>query len=84
MGCAHADHDQKRYGFNNNEITILKFRSMRWDPTDDRERSNQTKRHDPRVTPIGALLRRSSLDELPQLINVLLGDMSLVGSHRCC
>lgn len=70
---------QKRYGFNNNEITILKFRSMRWDPTDDDEQSHQTKRNDPRITPVGALLRRSSLDELPQLINVLLGDMSLVG-----
>ena len=70
---------QRRYGFNNNEITILKFRSMRWDPTDDEAQSNQTKRNDPRITPIGALLRRSSLDELPQLINVLLGDMSLVG-----
>ena len=70
---------QRRYGFNNNEITILKFRSMRCDLTDNREQSNHTKRNDPRVTPIGALLRRSSLDELPQLINVLLGDMSLVG-----
>jgi len=70
---------QRRYGFNNNEITILKFRSMHWDPTEERERSDQTKRNDPRVTPIGAVLRRTSLDELPQLINVLLGDMSLVG-----
>lgn len=70
---------QKRYGFNNNEITILKFRSMRWDPAEYSGQSDQTKRNDPRVTPIGALLRRTSLDELPQLINVLLGDMSLVG-----
>jgi putative colanic acid biosynthesis UDP-glucose lipid carrier transferase len=70
---------QRRYGFNNNEITVLKFRTMRWDSTDDSERTIQTQRNDPRVTPVGALLRRSSLDELPQLINVLLGDMSLVG-----
>lgn len=70
---------QRRYGFNNNEISVLKFRSMRWDPNDDEEQSNQTKRNDPRITRIGAFLRQTSLDELPQLINVLVGDMSLVG-----
>ena len=70
---------QRRYGFNNNEITVLKFRSMRWDPNDRADQSDQTKRNDPRVTPIGAFLRQTSLDELPQLINVLMGDMSLVG-----
>ena len=70
---------QKRYGFHNNEITILKFRTMQWNPTDKDKQSNQTKRNDPRLTPLGAILRRSSLDELPQLINVLMGDMSLVG-----
>lgn len=70
---------QRRYGFNNNEISVLKFRSMRWDPDDDPDQSNQTKRNDPRITRIGAFLRQTSLDELPQLINVLVGDMSLVG-----
>lgn len=70
---------QRRYGFNNNEISVLKFRSMRWDPDYDAEQSNQTQRNDPRITSIGAFLRQTSLDELPQLINVLLGDMSLVG-----
>jgi putative colanic acid biosynthesis UDP-glucose lipid carrier transferase len=70
---------QKRYGFNNNEITILKFRTMRWGNTGVADAADHTKRNDPRITPIGALLRRSSLDELPQLINVLMGDMSLVG-----
>lgn len=70
---------QRRYGFNNNEISVLKFRSMRWDPNDDAAQSNQTKRNDPRVTAIGSFLRQTSLDELPQLINVLVGDMSLVG-----
>jgi Undecaprenyl-phosphate glucose phosphotransferase len=70
---------QKRYGFNNNEITVLKFRTMRWDPSDEDGQSMQTKQNDPRVTPVGALLRRCSVDELPQLINVLMGDMSLVG-----
>jgi exopolysaccharide biosynthesis polyprenyl glycosylphosphotransferase len=66
---------QSRYGFNNNEISVLKFRSMHWDPDDDGVGSNQTKRNDPRITPIGSFLRQTSLDELPQLINVLLGDM---------
>jgi len=70
---------QKRYGFNNNEITVFKFRSMRWSPQDGEAQTCQARRNDERVTPIGHLLRSTSLDELPQLINVLLGDMSLVG-----
>lgn len=69
---------QKRYGFNNNLIEVLKFRSM-YDDQRDPDAAVQTTRNDPRVTRIGDFLRRSSLDELPQLINVLRGDMSLVG-----
>jgi Undecaprenyl-phosphate glucose phosphotransferase len=69
---------QKRYGFNNNDITIYKFRSMRSDTSSD-PAVPQAQRNDPRVTRIGAFLRKSSLDELPQLFNVLQGSMSLVG-----
>jgi lipopolysaccharide/colanic/teichoic acid biosynthesis glycosyltransferase len=57
---------------------VLKFRTMRAEMHDLGGR-RQTERNDPRVTPFGAILRRTSLDELPQLINVLRGDMSLVG-----
>ena len=69
---------QKRHGFNNNPILIYKFRSMLHDLQPDPS-IPQAKRNDPRVTRVGAFLRRTSLDELPQLINVLRGDMSLVG-----
>lgn len=69
---------QKRYGFNNNEITVFKFRSMRNDPNPDPS-VPQAQRNDPRVTRVGSFLRKSSLDELPQLFNVLQGTMSLVG-----
>jgi putative colanic acid biosynthesis UDP-glucose lipid carrier transferase len=69
---------QKRYGFNNNEIEVFKFRSMHHDPAPDPE-VQQARRNDPRITRIGGFLRRTSLDELPQLFNVLRGDMSLVG-----
>ena len=69
---------QKRYGFNNNPITVFKFRTMFVAPEDERH-VPQARRNDPRVTRIGAFLRRSSLDELPQLLNVLNGEMSLVG-----
>lgn len=67
---------QRRYGFNNRVITLYKFRSMRHDP---KAPLQQVRANDPRITRIGRLLRRTSLDELPQLINVLKGDMSLVG-----
>jgi lipopolysaccharide/colanic/teichoic acid biosynthesis glycosyltransferase len=69
---------QERYGFNNNRIMIYKFRSMHHDPDPDPS-VRQARRNDPRVTRVGAILRRTSLDELPQLFNVLRGDMSLIG-----
>ena len=69
---------QRRTGFNNREFEMLKFRTML--PSDPCETAlRQTTRDDPRVTRVGAILRRASLDELPQLINVLRGEMSLVG-----
>jgi putative colanic acid biosynthesis UDP-glucose lipid carrier transferase len=68
---------QTRTGLNNIEFTIFKFRTMRFDPHDDPTRGTQV--NDPRVTWVGNLLRRTSLDELPQLLNVLRGEMSLVG-----
>jgi Undecaprenyl-phosphate glucose phosphotransferase len=69
---------QHRYGFNNELIEVLKFRSMYQHMTDARAERLVTK-DDPRVTRVGRFLRRTSLDELPQLINVLKGDLSLVG-----
>jgi putative colanic acid biosysnthesis UDP-glucose lipid carrier transferase len=69
---------QPRFGFNNNPITVLKFRSMTAEAAQDPS-VPQARRGDPRVTRIGRFLRRTSLDELPQLINVLKGDMSLIG-----
>jgi Undecaprenyl-phosphate glucose phosphotransferase len=69
---------QDRYGFNNRVIKVLKFRSMYVDRSDVTG-AQQTVRGDRRVTRVGRVLRSFSLDELPQLINVLRGDMSLVG-----
>jgi Undecaprenyl-phosphate glucose phosphotransferase len=68
---------QTRNGFNGKSFSILKFRSMR--VLEDGPVIRQATRHDPRVTNIGRILRRTNLDELPQLLNVLRGDMSLVG-----
>jgi lipopolysaccharide/colanic/teichoic acid biosynthesis glycosyltransferase len=80
---------QARRGYRGRIFKVLKFRTMTVDAEQqlvDLESSNESAggvlfklRNDPRVTPVGALLRRTSLDELPQLINVLFGEMSLVG-----
>jgi Undecaprenyl-phosphate glucose phosphotransferase len=69
---------QKRYGFNNELIEVYKFRTLRTDMTDHNAERLVTA-DDPRVTRVGRFLRRTSLDELPQLITVLKGDMSIVG-----
>ncbi len=69
---------QTRQGFNNELIDVYKFRSMYTDMS-DAEASKLVTKDDPRVTPIGRFLRRTSLDELPQLCNVVKGDLSLVG-----
>ncbi|OBY92282.1 undecaprenyl-phosphate glucose phosphotransferase [Pseudomonas sp. AU11447] len=68
---------QKRYGIDGRSIEVWKFRSMR--VMEDGEKVTQATRNDSRITPLGAFLRRTSLDELPQFINVFLGDMSIVG-----
>ncbi len=69
---------QVRHGFNNESIEVLKFRSM-YTEQSDFTAAKQVTRDDPRVTPVGRFIRKSSLDELPQLFNVLKGDLSLVG-----
>ncbi len=69
---------QRRNGYNNEEIVVWKFRTMR-DGSEKDPLVAQATRDDPRVTRVGRTLRRTSLDELPQLFNVLQGRMSLVG-----
>jgi polysaccharide biosynthesis protein PslA len=69
---------QTRLGFNQNRIRVWKFRTMYHHMCDDLA-TRLTERDDPRVTRVGRFLRRTSLDELPQLFNVVLGEMSLVG-----
>ncbi len=69
---------QRRYGFNNELIEVLKFRSMYTDRCDPKASRLVTK-DDPRVTRVGRFIRKTSLDELPQLFNVLKGELSLVG-----
>ncbi|MEM8935530.1 MAG: undecaprenyl-phosphate glucose phosphotransferase [Pseudomonadota bacterium] len=68
---------QKRHGFNHAVFKIIKFRTMT--VAEDGDEITQAVKNDPRVTRVGKFLRRYSLDELPQLFNVILGDMSLVG-----
>jgi len=69
---------QKRYGFNNELIEVFKFRSMYTDRCDANASKLVTK-DDPRVTRVGRFIRKTSIDELPQLFNVILGNLSLVG-----
>ena len=69
---------QTRYGFNNEKFAVFKFRSMYVEQCDV-DASRLVTHGDPRVTPFGAFIRRWSLDELPQLFNVLRGDLSMVG-----
>ena len=92
---ASADHDgqpgagvlfrQKRHGFNNEIIRVWKFRTMRPESEADGKRAEEgiirqtVHANDPRVTRLGRFLRMTSLDELPQLLNVLKGEMSIVG-----
>lgn len=70
---------QDRYGLKGERFKIFKFRTMTVTESGDQVGLQQAKRNDPRITPIGKLMRRWSLDELPQLFNVLNGSMSLVG-----
>jgi putative colanic acid biosynthesis UDP-glucose lipid carrier transferase len=70
---------QDRYGLDGRPFKIYKFRTMRVMEAGDTPGLRQASRHDPRVTPVGRVLRCWSLDELPQLFNVLKGEMSLVG-----
>ncbi|WP_417070230.1 undecaprenyl-phosphate glucose phosphotransferase [Niveibacterium terrae] len=68
---------QRRYGLDGKEILVYKFRSMT--VTEDGTKVTQATRDDKRITPFGAFIRRTSLDELPQFINVIQGRMSIVG-----
>jgi Undecaprenyl-phosphate glucose phosphotransferase len=68
---------QKRHGFNNKIIRVFKFRSMT--SIEDGDKFNQALENDVRVTRVGQIIRRTNIDELPQLINVIRGDMSIVG-----
>ncbi|MEL6203411.1 MAG: undecaprenyl-phosphate glucose phosphotransferase [Pseudomonadota bacterium] len=69
---------QKRHGFNNEIINVYKFRSMYVDQQDKTAKNAVTK-NDPRVTPVGRFIRKTSIDEFPQFFNALFGDLSLVG-----
>ncbi|NNE58544.1 MAG: exopolysaccharide biosynthesis polyprenyl glycosylphosphotransferase [Hellea sp.] len=69
---------QKRHGFNNREFYVYKFRSLRVE-AEDKNAAQQVTAGDNRITKVGRFIRKTSLDELPQLINVLKGEMSLVG-----
>lgn len=69
---------QTRFGWDNRPFRICKFRTM-WTHMGDKRGTCQTVKDDPRITPLGAFLRKTNIDELPQLFNVVKGDMSLVG-----
>jgi len=69
---------QERVGLHNRSFNMFKFRSMEVQ-SPDKEKGQWTTPHDPRVTPVGRFIRKTSIDEMPQLFNVLIGDMSLVG-----
>lgn len=71
-------YSQVRIGLHNKEFKMYKFRSMEVQ-SESKEKKAWTTMNDPRVTPIGKFIRKTSIDELPQLFNVLKGDMSLVG-----
>lgn len=71
-------YSQERVGLHNRPFKMYKFRSMEVQKPGD-EKKQWTTPHDPRVTPIGKVIRKTSIDEMPQLFNVLRGDMSLVG-----
>jgi Undecaprenyl-phosphate glucose phosphotransferase len=68
---------QERHGFNNDKIRVLKLRSMT--TMEDGDNFTQATENDPRVTRVGRIIRATNIDELPQLINVILGEMSIVG-----
>lgn len=87
---------QQRVGYKGREFTIFKFRTMRTDAKDESHRQHTAEliksnnpmvkldaRKDPRLIPLGSALRATGLDELPQILNVLRGDMSLVGPRPC-
>lgn len=69
---------QERVGLHNRPFCMFKFRSMEVQAP-EKEKGQWTTKHDPRVTPVGRFIRKTSIDEMPQLFNVLIGDMSLVG-----
>jgi exopolysaccharide biosynthesis polyprenyl glycosylphosphotransferase len=70
--------EQERVGLHNKPFKMYKFRTM-YVQTEEEEQKGWTIKNDPRITKCGGFLRKTSLDEMPQFFNVLLGDMSLVG-----
>lgn len=77
-GEGYIFYKQERVGFNNGKFTILKFATMLLNSPNMAGGVITTKK-DPRITPMGAFLRKSKINELPQLLNILMGDMSFVG-----
>ena len=72
-------------GFHGQVFVMIKFRSMKMNAPDIRNSDNSTYNSpdDPRLTRIGRFLRKTSLDELPQIVNILRGDMSFIGPQTC-